>query len=217
MKIEIWFDYMCPLSYQNHKNLEFVLENYHFDDLEVLYRSYEVIPNFNRRETCTIHDVVSKHHVLTAEEAHELLKEIKGIEKVTPVSVHTAHRLSHLAKHQNKAYAFNTRVFKAFYEEHQDISDPEILRGLAFDVGLDEYEVDDVLESTRYDHAVECNRENAIMKGIHEIPHMRINKQIRLSGLQSIKDLITCLNRALYIENPSEYCEGENCMRKKTR
>lgn len=217
MKIEIWFDYLCPLSYQTHKNLEFVLENYHFDDLEVLYRSYEVIPKFNMNESCTLHDVVSKHHVLTPEEARELLKEIKDVDKVTPVSVHDAHRLSHLAKHQDKAYAFNKRVFKAFYEDLQDISDTHVLRALALGAGLEEDEVDDVLESGRYDHAVECNRENAIMKGIHEIPHMRINRQIRLSGLQSIKDLITCLNRALYIENPSEYCEGDNCMRKKTR
>ncbi|MFP4186605.1 MAG: DsbA family protein [Acholeplasmataceae bacterium] len=217
MKIEIWFDYLCPLSYQTHKNLEFVLENYHFDDLEVIYRSYEVIPKFSKHEPCTMHDVVSKHHVLTAEEAKELLKEIAGIDQVTPVSVHDAHRLSHLAKHQDRAYAFNKRVFKAFYEEHMDISDEQLLRALALEAGLDEEEVDDVLESTRYHHAVECNRENAILKGIHEIPHMRINGQIRLSGLQTIKDLITCFNRALYIENPSEYCEGDNCMRKKTR
>jgi predicted DsbA family dithiol-disulfide isomerase len=217
MKIEIWFDYLCPLSYQNHKNLEFVLENYHFDDLEVLYRSYEVIPNFNMHESCTIYDVVGKHHVLTFEETSELLKDIRDVDKVTPVSVHDAHRLSHLAKHQDKAYAFNKRIFKAFYEEHQDISDTSLLRALALEIGLNEEEVDDVLESTRYQHAVACNRENAILKGIHEIPYMRINRQMRLSGLQTIKDLITCLNRALYIENSSEYCEGDNCMRKKTR
>ncbi|TVP86459.1 MAG: hypothetical protein EA375_01070 [Acholeplasmataceae bacterium] len=216
MKLEFWLDYLSPLSYQTHKLMEIVIEQNPGFELEVLYRSYEMMPGFRFDESCTLYDVVAKHHVLTADETVDLLKGVEDVAHVRPVSVIDAHRLSHLAKQYNLAYAFNRQLFKAYYEEQKDISNHHVLIDIATVVGIDPACAEWVLASDQFRDAVSLNRENAIIKGIHQIPHLRLDGKIRLNGLQSVETLISAINRARIQIKDDEHCKDEHCARKKT-
>lgn len=214
MRLEIWLDYLSPLCYKQQKSVEKLLKLYQFKDLELLYRSYEMIPFFIPHTDCSFHTIMSKHHVISIEEAERITAEIHP--NLKPVSVIDAHRLSHLAKKENCSLAYNTNVFKAFYDEHKDISDHQVLLDIAIQSGINEDEARLVLSSDLYLTQVQSNRENAIVKGIFELPHIRIDGKHRLNGYHDDQALLDQLIHASaqYVKN--EYCEGENCHRKKT-
>jgi predicted DsbA family dithiol-disulfide isomerase len=215
MKLEFWLDYLSPLCYKQHQVIEQLNKKYTFQDLEILYRSYEMIPQFEPSPDCTFAHVLSQHHVLTEEEVKVMFGELP--KSLRPVKVIDAHRLSHLAKKYEKAFDYNKQIFKAYYVEKLDISNHDVLRKVAKRVGLDEHKVNEVLNSNLFYDAVQMNRENAIMKGIFEIPHMRIDGKIRLAGYHLEEHILDALTQAKITYVKTDYCEGENCERKKTR
>lgn len=215
MKLEFWLDYISPLCYKQHLVIEQLYKKYTFEDLELLYRSYEMIPSFEPEEDCTFHRVLSQHHVLTDEEVQMMFGEMP--KSLKPVKVIDVHRVSHLAKKMDKAFEFNKQVFKTYYVEKQDISNHDVLRRISKKVGLDLTKVNEVLESDQFRDAVQMNRENAIVKGIFEIPHIRIDGKIRLAGFHTEEHLLDALNQASVKYVKTDFCEGENCDRKKTR
>ncbi|MDO9629994.1 MAG: DsbA family protein [Acholeplasmataceae bacterium] len=215
MKLEFWLDYLSPICYKQHQAIELLFKKYKFNDLELLYRSYEMIPNFEPLEDCTFYRILSNHHVLTIEETQQMFKNLP--DDIKPVKVIDAHRLSHLAKKSEKAFEFNQMVFHYYYDLKKDISRKEILKEIASSVGLNQDEVDQVLESDKYLDSVSLNRENAIVKGIFEVPHMRIDGKIRLKNYHSDDQIIEALNIAAASYSKTDYCEDENCQRKKTR
>lgn len=215
MKLEFWLDYLSPLCFKQHLALESLLKKFKFIDLEILYRSYEMLPLFDPSPECTFYDVLSKHHVISIEEAQMMFHDVP--QDLRPVKVKDAHRLSHLAKKSEKAYEYNQHLFHAYYEGKLDISKHEHLIEIAVEAGLNELQVRDVLSSNRYDDAVLLNRENALVKGIFELPHIRIDGKLRLSGYHDEEQLLEALIMSSAKYSKTDYCEGENCARKKTR
>jgi len=215
MKLEIWLDYLSPLCYKQHKSLENLLKKYKFADLEILYRSYEMIPLFKPEKHCSFHTILSKHHMISEEEAKKIIPNIS--KNVKPVEVFDAHRLSHLAKKESCAFIFNKNLFEAYYVQHKDISNHDVLReiGLASGIGLEP--INEVLSSDMYKQQVESNRENAIVKGIFELPYMRIDGKFKMNGFHDVDDLLKLFNHANAQYKATEYCEGENCDRKKAK
>lgn len=215
MKLEFWLDYISPLCYKQHQVIEQLYKKYKFEDLELLYRSYEMIPSFEPEEDSTFHRVLSQHHVLTDDEVQMMFGEMP--KSLKPVKVIDAHRISHLAKKMDKAFEFNKQIFKTYYVEKQDISNHDVLRRIAKKIDLDLNLVNEVLSSNKFVDAVQMNRENAIVKGIFEIPHIRIDGKIRLAGFHTEEHLLDALSQASVKYVKTDYCEGENCDRKKTR
>jgi len=174
-----------------------------------------MIPFFKPKKKCTIQRIVSKHHVISKEETKKFATDIKS--DFMPVQMTDAHRLSHLAKKENCAFVYNTNVFKAFYEEGKDISNHQILKEIAEQSGMNFEMVSEVLSSDQYMAQVQSNRENAIVKGIFELPHLRIDGKIQMNGFHNVKALLQQLIRASVQYTKSDHCEEENCDRKKTQ
>lgn len=215
MKLEFWLDYLSPICYKQHKRIEELLFNYKLENFELLYRSFELIPDFNEDEQYTFHTLLRENHWSTPEEIEKIACEIH--DEVAIVNVHDAHRLSHLAKKENLAFEFNKKVFSVFYEDFKDISNHQVLTEIALEAGLELSKVQAVLSSTLYSDSVTLNRENALMKGIHKLPHLRIDGKIRLSGYHTEKELIHYLVMSSVKMTKNDCCEGENCERKKAR
>ena len=215
MKLEFWLDYLSPVCYKQHKRIEELMFNYKFEDFELLYRSFELIPDFNPDEQYSFQQLLKDYHWVSIDEINKISCEIP--DELALLNVHDAHRLSHLAKKENLAFLFNKKLFSAFYEDHKDISDPSVLTEVALDAGLELSKIQEVLSTNLYSDSVRLNRENAVHKGIHKLPHLRIDGKIRLSGYHSEKELISYLVMASAKMTKNEYCEGENCERKKAR
>jgi hypothetical protein len=58
---------------------------------------------------------------------------------------------------------------------------------------------------------VDSNRENAILKGIHRIPHMRINGIQPMYGFQKVNQLIQAFDYAKQLEKRKDVCDDDTC------
>jgi len=215
MKLEFWLDYLSPVCYKQHKRIEELMFNYKFEDFELLYRSFELIPDFQAERHYSFQELLKDFHWTSLEEIDKISCEIP--DELAIVNVKDAHRLSHLAKKENLAFEFNKKLFAAFYEDYKDISSHTVLTEIAQDAGLELSKIQEVLSSDLYFDSVRLNRENALAKGIHKLPHLRIDGKTRLSGYHTEKELISYLMMASAKMTKNEYCEGENCERKKAR
>ncbi|MEO1145176.1 MAG: DsbA family oxidoreductase [Cyanobacteria bacterium J06638_22] len=106
-----------------------------------------------------------------------------------------AHRLTWLASQQNQATAMATRILNAYFTEGQNIAEVEVLANLATEVGLDAATVNAFLLSDAGTEEVRNLEQEAIARGIHGVPHIRIGNEI-LSGAQSVDLFLLALKKA---------------------
>ena len=215
MRIEFWIDFLSPQCYKQHKALELLLKKYEFKDLELLYRSYEMMPQLKPSDQTTFEHILSTHYLTTLDEAKHMMSPYHLTMK--PVNTHDAHRLAHLAKKSDLAFEYHQAIFKAYYVHKEDISDHKTLYKIACKIGMKSDQVEHVLNSATYSETVLLNRENAIVKGIFEVPHVRIDGKIKLSNYHSDAQMIEAIAMASIKYHKTEYCEGEHCERKKAR
>jgi predicted DsbA family dithiol-disulfide isomerase len=213
MKLEFWLDYLNPICYLQHRILEAVVESKSILELDILYRSYEMKPGFNPNHGHCIFEVIKSHYKLSKNEMelkfNDLLKDLK------PVKVFDAHRLSHLAKKYHLGYPYHQLLLDSYYIQKLDISNHQVLIEIGVQIGLPESEIKYVLESDLYEEQVSNNRENAISKGIYELPHMRIEGKYHLSGYQSSSQILKVIEEVQKKITVNEHCIGEHCQRKK--
>jgi len=108
-------------------------------------------------------------------------------------------------------------LFHAYYEQQKDISNHDVLVEIGTKIGIEEDLIRAVLQSNLYLDSVQSNRENAIVKGIFELPHMRINGKLKLACLHDEKTIIDHIIQAEQLISRHEHCDDGNCERKKTR
>jgi predicted DsbA family dithiol-disulfide isomerase len=213
MKIEFWLDYLCPKCYQQHQIIEKMIKMYDMKDIELVCRSYEMVEAkyFDTNEP--YEEFISRHKNLPVEEVKAFLNENEF--NLDLFKIHDAHRLAHLAKKEKKSQIYNHLIFEAIYEKHQDLSDHKLLREIALKADLDKDLTEEILNSDLYSSQVISNRENAQLKGIYELPFIRINGKVKLQGLQSADQIVKTLNQSFGKLKDIEFCEGENCVRKR--
>src|ERR1700755_1445815 len=144
MKIEIWSDIACPWCYIGRRRLETALAQFeHADEVEVIWRSYQLDPSAPREYAGSINDMlVEKMHInkQRAEAMHAqvtMLAAAEGLEyrfdRVRPGNSFDAHRLIHLAAHHNLQSEMKERLQKAYFTDGLSFSDPDTLVELATD------------------------------------------------------------------------------------
>jgi predicted DsbA family dithiol-disulfide isomerase len=211
MVLEIWFDYLCPQSYFLQTSLVEAVKQYTSDHVEIRYRSYEMLPGLKNGMELTLCDVISKHLITDEVEIEAYFKDKKELLNLTPYEVHDAHRLGHLAKIYDVSTPFHTMIFNDYYTHHKDISNHDYLRKVALNCGMPKDKIDAVLQSDLYHQQVTSNRENAILKGIHRIPHIRINGKQPMYGMQTVNQLLTAFDYANHIEKKFYMCLDDSC------
>ena len=88
------------------------------------------------------------------------------------------------AKDHDRGSEYNDRVMRAFFQESQDIGDPDVLAELAAEVGLTRETFRDAIGSGEYSARVESLLREAYGLGIEGVPFFVIGKRA-LSGVQS--------------------------------
>lgn len=91
---------------------------------------------------------------------------------------------SEYAREQGKHDAFHEVVFHKFYGEGQDMSDWDVLRAAAEEVGLDADEMQQETESGKYGPMVERHIREAHGKGITGVPAYVIDERYLIMGAQ---------------------------------
>ncbi len=135
-------------------------------------------------------------------------------DKIQPGNTFDAHRVVHLAHERGKQDAMKERLMRAYLTEGAAIGQPEVLAGLAREVGLDDAEVRDVLGGERYTREVRADEAQARELGIDGVPFFVLAGRLGVSGAQPAETLRAALDQAWSDFHPpglETFAEGAAC------
>lgn len=185
LKIKVYSDYVCPFCILAKKPFEEAIEG---KDVEVEWMPFELRPEGSPKLD-PIND--SSKLFLWEQSIKPISKELNINLDIPNVSPHPYTNLAfeafHFAKEFNKEKEFNDRVFKAFFNESQDIGDINVLVKLADEVGLDKDLCLDALKNRKYKQIQKNYLQQAYNEGINVVPTFIIGNS-RLEGVHSKKD-----------------------------
>ncbi len=106
-----------------------------------------------------------------------------------------AHQLLHWADAQGRKHALEMALFRAYFTEHADLSDREVLTGIAGGAGLDPAEARAVLEDQRHAEEVREAESFWIGQGIRGVPAVIFNRRHLVSGAQGVENYTRILEQ----------------------
>jgi len=96
--------------------------------------------------------------------------------------------LTELARERGLHEPFHDRLMDAYWSEATDLGDPEALRRLATDTGIDGAEVDGVIgDPSAYSAAVEGSTAQARSVAINAIPAFVLDRRLIVLGAQPVE------------------------------
>ncbi len=207
MKVEIWSDYACPFCYIGKQRLETALEQFsNKDDVEVVYKSFELDPNAPRKVEHDVHDMLSAKYGMSREQAISMNNNLGAQAKEAGLTFQfdtlqltntfDAHRLSHYASKQGKMNQMAEELFKAYFTDSRHLGDHETLVELGVKIGLERDEVDGLLSSEDYAAQVRADEEEARLLGVTGVPFFVIDRKYAISGAQSSGAFLQTLEKA---------------------
>lgn len=232
MKVEIWSDVVCPWCYIGKRRFESALSAFaHRDDIEVMYRSFELDPTAPIDTGKSVSEMLSQKYGVSLEQAGAMNSRVTGIaaeegleyhlEKARHANTVKAHRLIHLAASKGRQNEAMERVMTAYFSEGENVGDTETLVRLAAEASLDADEVRAALESDAFADAVRADERRARMLGITGVPFFVIDERYGVSGAQPAELLLQVLEQAWAESHPlltvtgasqvADMCEGDNC------
>ena len=96
----------------------------------------------------------------------------------------TALRVTELARERELHEPVHDRLMAAYWAEARNIGDPEELRALAVEAGLDGTEVDEVLAGDAYQDVVLGSTGQAQSIGVNGIPAFLLDRKLLVLGAQ---------------------------------
>jgi predicted DsbA family dithiol-disulfide isomerase len=212
VKIKIYSDYVCPFCLLAKKPMDEAIEG---KDVEVEWMPYELRPYPNETLKPEEHYLQS-----TWKQSVFPMAEQMGIDIILPsVSpqphTHLAFEGYQYAKEQGKGNEYNDRMLRAFFQEDQDIGDIEILTRLASEIGLDEIEYREALETRKYKEAHQKALQHAYKEaGITAVPTFVIG-DTKVAGIRSKETLEQIIEDEINKQKPDfpegMVCDSEGC------
>jgi predicted DsbA family dithiol-disulfide isomerase len=207
MQVEIWSDVVCPWCYLGKRRFEQGLAAFeHRDEVEVVYRSFELDPSAPTDVTEPTIDLLASKYGMThaqAEDAQQQMEQraaVDGLEfrmsDLRSGNTRDAHRLLHLAKERGRQPELAERLHRAYFSEQRSVFDAASLSQLAVEVGLDPAEVADVLAGDGYADEVEADEATAQALGATGVPFFVIDRRYGISGAQPADAITQTLQRA---------------------
>lgn len=228
MKVEIWSDVICPFCYIGKVKFETALNEFaDKNNVEIEWKSYQLMPGLQTQEDRSIHDVLVQTKGISLQQAKELngyattMAKAVGLhydfDKAIPANTLRAHQFQHFAKTQGKGNEAEERVFKAYFTDGKNVDDVETLVELGKSMGLDPLALKTALDNQTYLDAVKNDIKEAQQIGVKGVPFFVFNRKYAISGAQSPESFLDILQKSFgdwRKENPEiklEIVEGAAC------
>jgi predicted DsbA family dithiol-disulfide isomerase len=216
VRIEIWSDVVCPWCYIGKRRLEKALASFeHADEVEVVYRSFELDPSAPRHGHELTTGVLARKYGRSEAEVRQMQQQLidtaaeEGLEFRLLDNLHTntvdAHRLLHLALESGGPALqrqLKEALLAAYFVRAQDVGDHEVLHAVATQVGLDEVRVKEVLTASEYADAVAADIAQARAYGATGVPFFVVDQRLGVSGAQPADVFAQVLERAWAESHP---------------
>lgn len=196
MKIEIWSDIVCPFCFIGKHRLEDALKKFTDLQVEIEWKSFQLNPEeiTNPKLSHEQHLAESKGwSVDYTRKAHEHVCAMGescqidfAFDQVKVVNSLDAHRLMHFAKTQGKQSELKERLFKAYFEEGQNVGDKQVLENIAVECGLDQQAARNVLTGNLFKLDVEKDIAEAWRLGVRGVPFFVFDRKLAVSGAQDV-------------------------------
>jgi predicted DsbA family dithiol-disulfide isomerase len=207
MQVEIWSDIVCPWCYLGKRRFEQALAGFgHRDDVEVVYRSFELDPSAPAGMTTPTVELLATKYGMTpaqAEAAQRQMAERAAADGLTfrmdglrSGNTRDAHRLIQLARTSGRQQEMVERLHRAYFTDQESIFDHESLARLAADAGLDPADVDKVLSTDQYADEVSADEMTASSLGATGVPFFVIDRRYGISGAQPADAIAQALELA---------------------
>jgi predicted DsbA family dithiol-disulfide isomerase len=195
MKVEIWSDVVCPFCYVGKRKFENALKEFaHRDEVEVVWHSFELTPDFQPIPGQNIHESLAAKKGISLTEAKSMsdymanaAKEVGlafNFDRTIPANTFKAHQLIHLAASKGVQDQAKERLFYAYYTEGQNIGDLDTLVKLAAELGLDAEEAREALRTDAYGEAVRRDEYHAQQINVRGVPFFVFEDKYAVSGAQ---------------------------------
>lgn len=99
-----------------------------------------------------------------------------------------AHLAGYYAKDQNKYNEYSKAVFKAYFGDKLNIAEKNIINEIINNIGLDVKEMNDVVDSGKYDERLMEDYKLASKYKVTSVPTFIINENIRISGIKEYNE-----------------------------
>jgi predicted DsbA family dithiol-disulfide isomerase len=213
MKVEIWSDFVCPFCYIGKRRFEEALEQFpNKNDVEIVYRSFELDPNAQRDADHDLHDMLASKYGMSRERAIAMNNDVSGQAKSVGLTFNfktmiltnsfDAHRLAHFAGHHGRMRDMTEKLLKAYFTDSKHLGDHEVLAALAAEVGLDQNEAAQMLAGEAYTKEVRGDEREAAQLGVRGVPFFVINRKYAISGAQSSETFLGALHKAWNEDRP---------------
>jgi predicted DsbA family dithiol-disulfide isomerase len=221
--VEIWSDIACPWCFVGKRRFEAALAQFeHGDQVSVTWRSFELDPAAPHERTGERAAHLAEKYGVGVEQAREMEAQMAqtaagdglafdfGVARSG--NTFDAHRLVHLAEAHGRQDAMKERLFSAYLEQGELVSDHTTLARLAVEVGLPGDEVEELLAGDRFAAEVRDDERTAASLGINAVPFFVIDRAIGASGAHPPEALLRMLQQGWAQRTPLQMvAEGDSC------
>lgn len=213
MKVEIWFDVICPFCYVGKRRFEEALQQFnHSDEVYIDWKSFQLNPDTKTDSETSINEYLADVKGWTSEQVQKMNQRIKkmaatvgleyNLDDTVIANSFNAHRLIQYAKTQNKSDEAVEALFRAFFREGKNLENRDTLLEIASDLHLDPSETREMLEVDNFTGAVKKNMQEARRMNIGGVPFFLFNRQFAISGAQKVERYVDALEKSWKEEQP---------------
>jgi predicted DsbA family dithiol-disulfide isomerase len=206
MRVDIWSDVVCPWCYIGKARFEQALSDFtHRDEVEVVFRSFELDPDYPKDEQETAVSMLSRKYGIPEAQARAANARVAGLaaaeglgfDSGRPVgNTFDIHRVIHLGREKGVQQELITAVNEAYFAQGRQVFDRDILTEVAAGAGLDASAVREVLDGDAYTDAVRQDELEARQLEIGGVPFFVFNMALGASGAQPAETFSSALDQA---------------------
>jgi predicted DsbA family dithiol-disulfide isomerase len=207
IKVEIWSDVMCPFCYIGKRKFETDLAQFKDKDkVEIVWKSFQLNADLKTDPSKNTIQHLAESKGWTMEYTNSTVQHVmemaEGVglhydfNKAVVANSFDAHRLIQFAKSKNKGDAAEERLFKAYFTEGKNTADHTVLLQLGKEIGLEETELKQVLDSDAFAKEVKNDIQEAEKIGVSGVPFFVFNRKYAVSGAQDPEVFLKSLIKA---------------------
>ena len=206
MRVDIWSDVVCPWCYIGKARFEKALHGFeHRDEVEVVFRSFELDPSADGAGRETNLEMISKKFGMPMAQARQMEERVAGLARAEGLpyqperpngNTFDLHRVLQLGREKGVQGTLIDAIYRANFAEARQIFSPEVIAGVATQAGLDAADVSKVLETDAYADAVRADEREAGRLNISGVPFFVLDMALGVSGAQSTEAFEQALSQA---------------------
>ena len=227
MRVDIWSDVVCPFCYIGKKRLEHVAEQAGIE-LDIHWHSFELDPDAPTKHEVSNTERLAQKYGRSYAEMEEMERNVaamaatEGIDfqwqKANSGNSFNAHRIIHLAQSKGLGNEAKEAFFHAYMTEGLAIGEREVVEEIASRIGLDNAEVEYVLDSDELADFVRHDEKIAHEQlKVTGVPFFVFDQKLALSGAQPREIFLQALQQAqsssvesIELDNSAQ-CNDESC------